>query len=112
MAEQDADQKLTRAERRHSTSSAERDVAPAESERPEFAMVESGDSLNTFAERYGVDAAELVRLNERELQNQAQARGHSHTFRSYTRDETGREDAYTGYHVFPGEQLRLRAAEE
>lgn len=91
------------------------------SEVPEFAQVQPGDNLRTFAQRHGVDHQRIMDLNERELAETAQARGFgTHRFLRDVPDDEGGATHDSGQrvrrepdaHVFHGQVLRLRPPQD
>ncbi len=80
-----------------------------EPEVPEFEVVRMGENLGLFAARVGVEPRQIVRLNDADMQREAQARGFDgHGFQRLVKEEDGREHTVGDYHVFGGQRLRLR----
>lgn len=78
----------------------------------DYALVQNGDTIETFCERHNIAAADLISLNERELVAQAQARGFNPTYQYQASDAHGKLETYTGWHIFAGESLRIVAPEK
>jgi hypothetical protein len=71
-------------------------------------VVLDGETMPEFAERVGVSAEDIVRLNDRRLQDEARARGFEPMFYRESRDEDGTLRRDPEYHAFPGVRLRVR----
>ena len=81
---------------------------------PEFVTVEPEDDLASICERYGVHEDDVLQLNQRELDEHAQARGFPATYERLVPGENRNEPPTrrVEFRVFAGERLRLRRPAE
>lgn len=71
-------------------------------------VVRDGETMPEFAARVGVPVEDVVRLNERQLQDEARARGFQPMFYRESVGEDGARQRDPEYHAFAGLRLRVR----